>query len=132
MDGVDDLRSVRELRKEKREKTKSLLPKGKSAQKEYLRDFLARNQENFEIAMGQLLEYDPKSYATIYKDLMKHMIPKQSEMSVTHGLDEDFKELMALGRTKVNEDHLLDIDQSPMILDTDYEEIKPADYGSEG
>lgn len=115
---------------EKRAKMKTVLPAKKSAQKEFIRDYLARNQEKFEEAMNQLAEYDPKTFATIYKDLTKHMIPKQSEVSVTHGLDEDFKELMALSKTKVGETDLLEVKQNEKILDTDWEELKELDDGS--
>ena len=118
-----DFKSVREFQKEKKEKAKTILPARKSAQKEYIRDFLARNQEKFEECMDQLAEYDPKTYVTIYKDLTKHMIPKQSEVSVTHGLDEDFKQLAALAQTKTD-NNALDVTQVPQITDSDFEEIK--------
>mgnify|MGYP006877256794 CR=1 FL=1 len=119
----DEFKSVREFQKEKKEKAKTILPCRKSAQKEYIRDFLARNQEKFEECMDQLAEYDPKTYVTIYKDLTKHMIPKQSEVSVTHGLDEDFKQLAALAQTKTD-NNALDVTQVPQIMDADFEEIK--------
>ena len=119
----DDFKSVREFQKEKKEKAKTILPARKSAQKEYIRDFLARNQEKFEECMDKLAEYDPKTYVTIYKDLTKHMIPKQSEVSVTHGLDEDFKQLAALAQTKTD-NNALDVTQVPQITDADFEEIK--------
>lgn len=119
----DEFKSVREFQKEKKEKAKNILPARKSAQKEYIRDFLARNQEKFEECMDQLAEYDPKTYVTIYKDLTKHMIPKQSEVSVTHGLDEDFKQLAALAQTKTD-NNALDVTQVPQITDADFEEIK--------
>lgn len=123
MGEFDNIKTVKEIMQEKREKAKKILPVSKSAQKEFIRDFLARNQEKFEECMDQLAEYDPKTYATIYKDLTKHMIPKQSEMSVTHGLDEDFKQLVALGRTKTD-DNALDVTQMPQIMDADFEEIE--------
>lgn len=129
MDGFDDFKTVRELRHEKKEKAKIVLPVKKSAQKEFIRDWLARSQEKFEECMDQLAEYDPKTYVTIYKDLSKHMIPKQSEVSVTHGLDEDFKELMTLGQTKVDETDLLEVKHTPEIRDTDWEELKELDDG---
>ena len=119
----DDFKSVREFQKEKKEKAKTILPARKSAQKEYIRDFLARNQEKFEECMDQLAEYDPKTYVTIYKDLTKHMIPKQSEVSVTHGLDEDFKQLAALAQTKTD-NNALDVTQVPQITDANVEELK--------
>lgn len=118
-----DFKTVRELKKEKAEKAKSILPVKKSAQKEFLRDFLARHQDKFEEKMDELAEYDPKTYCTIYKDLMKHMIPKQSEVSVTHGLDEDFKQLAAMGMTKVSNDKTLDMESVPKIQDADFEEL---------
>ena len=135
MDEFSDFKSVREINREKKEKAKSLLPSKKSAQKEYLRDFLARNQEKFETCMDQLAEYDPKTYATIYKDLMKHMIPKQSEVSVSHGLDEDFKQLMALGMTTVEDDedgavNAIDVRSAPKIMDADFEELNDLADGS--
>lgn len=126
MGEFDDIKSVREIMQEKREKAKKILPVSKSAQKEYIRDFLARNQEKFEECMNQLAEYDPKTYVTIYAQLTKHMIPKQSEMSVTHGLDDDFKQLMALGMTTVEDEdevNVLDIRKAPDIQDADFEEL---------
>ena len=118
-----DFKTVRELKKERAEKAKQILPVNKSAQKEFLRDFLARHQEKFEEKMDELAVYDPKTYVTIYKDLMKHMIPKQSEVSVTHGLDEDFKQLAAMGMTKVSNDKALDMESVPKIQDADFEEL---------
>lgn len=126
MGEFDDVKSVREIMQEKREKAKKILPVSKSAQKEYIRDFLARNQEKFEECMNQLAEYDPKTYVTIYAQLTKHMIPKQSEMSVTHGLDDDFKQLMALGMTTVEDEdevNVLDIRKAPEIQDAEFEEL---------
>ena len=78
---MDGFKSVREIQKEKKEKVKKLLPARKSAQKEYIRDWLARSQEQFEDCMNQLAEYDPKTYVTIYKDLTKHMIPNMMHSS---------------------------------------------------
>lgn len=123
MKEFEDIKTIRELKKEKAEKARTILPVKKSAQKEFLRDFLARHQEKFEEKMLELADYDPKTYVTIYKDLMKHMIPKQSEVSVTHGLDEDFKQLAAMGMTKINSDKQLDVTSVPQIQDADYEEL---------
>ena len=125
-----DFQTVRELKKERAEKAKAVLPVKKSAQKELLRDFLARHQEKFEEKMNELAEYDPKTYVTIYKDLMKHMIPKQSEVSVTHGLDEDFKQLAAMGMTKVSNDKALDMESVPKIQDADFEELNDLGNGT--
>jgi len=130
MEGFDDYKTVREIKKEKADKAKKILPVKKSAQKEFLRDFLARHQERFEEKMIELSEYDPKTYVTIYKDLMKHMIPKQSEVSVTHGLDEDFKQLAAMGMTKVSSDKAIDMESVPKIQDADFEELNELGDGT--
>ena len=130
MGDFDDVKSVREIMQEKRAKAKTILPVKKSAQKEFLRDFLARNQEKFESCMNELAEYDPKTYVTVYKDLMKHMIPKQTEVSVTHGLDEDFKQLAALSLTKVKEGNELDVSRVEQIQDADYEELNDLANGT--
>lgn len=127
---MEEFQTVRELRKERAEKAKAILPVKKSAQKEFLRDFLARHQEKFEEKMIELAEYDPKTYVTIYKDLMKHMIPKQSEVSVTHGLDEDFKQLAAMGMTKISSDRQLDVTNVPQIQDADFCELNDFANGS--
>ena len=131
MEGFDltELKSVRQSRAERAEKARQILPINKSAQKEYIRDFLARNQEKFEECMNQLAEYDPKTFVTIYKDLSKHMIPKQSEVSVTHGLDQDFKELAALSVTKIEGRDVVGISSVPEIQDTDCEELKELENG---
>lgn len=131
MEGFDltELKSVRQSRAERAEKARQILPINKSAQKEYIRDFLARNQEKFEECMNQLSEYDPKTFVTIYKDLSKHMIPKQSEVSVTHGLDQDFKELAALSVTKIEGRDVVGISSVPEIQDTDFEELKGLENG---
>ena len=131
MEGFDltELKSVRQSRAERAEKARQILPINKSAQKEYIRDFLARNQEKFEECMNQLAEYDPKTFVTIYKDLSKHMIPKQSEVSVTHGLDHDFKELAALSVTKIEGRDVVGISSVPEIQDTDFEELKELENG---
>ena len=130
MGEFDDIKSVREIMQEKREKAKKILPVSKSAQKEFIRDFLARHQDKFEECMDQLAEYDPKTYVTIYANLTKHMIPKQSEVSVTHGLDEDFKQLAALSVTKVKEGNELDVSRVEQIQDADYEELNDLANGT--
>ena len=61
---------------------------------------------------------------------MKHMIPKQSEVSVTHGLDEDFKQLAALSVTKVKEGNELDVSRVEQIQDADYEELNDLANGT--
>lgn len=125
---VSELKRVGQIRKEKREKI--ALPVSKAAQKEFIRDWLSRSQDKFEECMEQLAEYDPKAFATIYMNLSKHMIPKQSEVSVTHGLDQDFKELMALSTTKIEGKEVVGISSIPEIHDADFEELEGLGNGN--
>ncbi len=128
-----DFKTVRELKKEKAEKAKKILPVKKSAQKEFIRDLLARHQERFEDKLIELSEYDPKTYCQIITSLHKHMIPKQTDVSVTHGVDEDFKQLMALGMTTVEDDeeaNAIKITNAPKIMDADFEELNDLTDGS--
>ena len=127
---MSTFKTVREVMEEKKKRMSIVLPAKKSAQKEFIRDWLARKQETFEECMVQLAEYDPKTFATIYKDLTKHMIPKQSEVSVTHGLDEDFKQLAAMSMTKVSSDRQIDLSSIQQIHDADFEELKCLEDGT--
>lgn len=127
---MSTFKTVREVMEEKKKRMSVVLPAKKSAQKEFIRDWLARKQETFEECMDQLAEYDPKTFATIYKDLTKHMIPKQSEVSVTHGLDEDFKQLAAMSMTKVSSDRQIDLSSIQQIHDADFEELKCLEDGT--
>ena len=131
MEGFDitELKSVRQSRAERAEKARTILPIQKSAQKEYIRDFLTRNQGKYKKCVSLLATYGPKTFCTIYKDLSKHMIPKQSEVSVTHGLDQDFKELAALSVTKIEGRDVVGISSVPEIQDTDFEELKELENG---
>lgn len=127
---MSTFKTVREVMEEKKKRINSILPAKRSAQKEFIRDWLARKQDKFEECMDQLAEYDPKTFATIYKDLTKHMIPKQSEVSVTHGLDEDFKQLAAMSMTKISSEKQIDLESVQQIHDADFEELKCLDNGT--
>lgn len=127
---IDDLKTVRELKQERAAKAAKTLPMRKSAQKEFIKDLLARHQDKFEECMNQLAEYDPKAYANLYKDLVKIVVPKQTDVSVKHGLDKDFQELMALGTTKVGNQNAIDVTKSTQILDADFEELDDLAHGT--
>ena len=64
------------------ENRKKLLPKGKKAQKEFIRDLLSRNQEKFEELFEELAEHDPRAWLLLYHDMQKHVVPKQSQVNV--------------------------------------------------
>lgn len=75
--------------------------KKKSAQlqKEFIRNWLAENQEEFDSVMQMLRERDPRLWARLYIDNMKLVIPKATNVNIRHSIDKDMQELMMLGRT---------------------------------
>ena len=65
------------------ERRKKLLPAGRKAQKEFIRDLLSTNQEKFEELFYELAEHDPKAWLLLYHDMQKHVVPKQSQLNVS-------------------------------------------------
>lgn len=106
------------------ENRKKLLPKGKKAQKEFIRDLLSRNQEKFEELFEELAEHDPKAWLLLYHDMQKHVVPKQSQVNVSVGINKDFQELVALSTTKTDDPLAIGAESVPKIEDADYEELK--------
>lgn len=106
------------------ENRKKLLPKGKKAQKEFIRDLLSRNQEKFEELFEELAEHDPKAWLLLYHDMQKHVVPKQSQVNVSVGINKDFQELVALSTTKTDDPLAIGAEPVPKIEDADYEELK--------
>ena len=102
------------------ENRKKLLPKGKKAQKEFIRDLLSKNQEKFE----ELADHDPKAWLLLYHDMQKHVVPKQSQVDVSVGINKDFQELVALSTTKTDDPLAIGAEPVPKIEDADYEELK--------
>lgn len=115
----DSLKSVRETRGGKK-----LLPKNKRAQKEFIRDLLASNQEKFEELFEELAEHDPKAWLMLYHDMQKHIVPKQSQLNVSVGINKDYQDLEALALTKTDDPLALGLNDVPKIEDADYEELK--------
>lgn len=114
---LDDIPLVSENRKK-------LLPKGKRAQKEFIRDLLSRNQDKFEELFEELAEHDPKAWLLLYHDMQKHVVPKQSQVNVSVGINKDFQELVALSTTKTDDPLAIGAEPVPKIEDADYEELK--------
>ena len=114
---LDDIPLLSETRKK-------LLPKGKKAQKEFIRDLLSRNQEKFEELFEELAEHDPKAWLLLYHDMQKHVVPKQSQVNVSVGINKDFQELVALSTTKTDDPLAIGAEPVPKIEDADYEELK--------
>lgn len=106
------------------ENRKKLLPKGKKAQKEFIRDLLSRNQDKFEELFEELAEHSPKAWLLLYHDMQKHVVPKQSQVNVSVGINKDFQELVALSTTKTDDPLAIGAEPVPKIEDADYEELK--------
>lgn len=106
------------------ENRKKLLPKGGKAQKEFIRDLLSKNQEKFEELFEELADHDPKAWLLLYHDMQKHVVPKQSQVNVSVGINKDFQELVALSTTKTDDPLAIGAEPVPKIEDADYEELK--------
>ena len=106
------------------ERRKKLLPAGRKAQKEFIRDLLSTNQEKFEELFSELAEHDPKAWLLLYHDMQKHVVPKQSQLNVSVGINKDFQELQALSTTKTDDPLAIGANPVPRIEDADSEELK--------
>lgn len=106
------------------ERRKKLLPAGRKAQKEFIRDLLSTNQEKFEELFSELAEHDPKAWLLLYHDMQKHVVPKQSQLNVSVGINKDFQELQALSTTKTDAPLAIGANPVPRIEDADFEELK--------
>lgn len=106
------------------ERRKKLLPAGRKAQKEFIRDLLSTNQEKFEELFSELAKHDPKAWLLLYHDMQKHVVPKQSQLNVSVGINKDFQELQALSTTKTDDPLAIGANPVPRIEDTDFEELK--------
>lgn len=106
------------------ERRKKLLPQSKKAQKEFIRDLLSKNQDKFAELFDELAEHDPKAWLLLYHDMQKHVVPKQSQLNVSVGINKDFQELVALSTTKTDDPLAIGANSVPKIEDADYEELK--------
>ncbi len=106
------------------ERRKKLLPAGRKAQKEFIRDLLSTNQEKFEELFSELAEHDPKAWLLLYHDMQKHVVPKQSQLNVSVDINKDFQELQALSTTKTDDPLAIGANPVPRIEDADFEELK--------
>lgn len=120
----EEFLTVREARQRKRERIEKVLPKKASAQKEFIRDLLARHQDKFEDVMNIIAECDPVRYAELYVKLSTHLIPKQNQLNVNVGLNQDYQALQALASTRVGADRQLGFERTEEIRDADFEELK--------
>lgn len=75
--------------------------KGARAQKQFMIDWLNENQEVFVQLMEDARVQDPKLFVQTYTKVMKHVVPQDKNVNVNVGINKDFLELQAMGRTKV-------------------------------
>ena len=85
-----------------------------------LHAFTKIDEELFE----ELAEHDPKAWLLLYHDMQKHVVPKQSQVNVSVGINKDFQELVALSTTKTDDPLAIGAEPVPKIEDADYEELK--------
>ena len=75
--------------------------KGARAQKQFMLDWLSENQEVFTELMEDARKQDPRLFVQTYTAIMKHVVPQDKNVNVNVGINKDFLELQAMGRTKV-------------------------------
>lgn len=121
---LTDFLTVKDAKNKRKENMHKLLPKKASAQKEYIRDLLARNQNKFEEVMDLIAENDPVKYAELYVKLSLHLIPKQNQLNVSVGLNQDYQALQALATTRVGTDKQIGFEKVEEIRDADFEELQ--------
>ena len=85
-----------------------------------INSFTKIDEELFE----ELAEHDPKAWLLLYHDMQKHVVPKQSQVNVSVGINKDFQELVALSTTKTDDPLAIGAESVPKIEDADYEELK--------
>ena len=90
--------------------------KSKQLQKEFMKEWLADNQEEFTKAMNDLREKDVRLWAKLYLESMKFTVPKTSVLDIKHGISKDFEKLMMLGKSTSKE-----VKQETF---TEYEEVR--------
>lgn len=103
----------------------------KKIQKEFIKGWLGDNQEKFETAMEKIYEHDPRTWAKLYIEHERLIIPKATNVNVTHGMSRDMEELMLMGKTASNP---VAIEAKDKVLElgnyTEYEELKGFDVDS--
>lgn len=116
------------------ENEKVIRPSSKEAkkiQKEFVRGWLGDNQEKFEAAMEKIYEHDPRTWAKLYIEHEKLVIPKATNVNVTHGMSRDMEELMLMGKTAGKPIGIEASDNSLSLGNyTEYEELKEFDVDS--
>jgi hypothetical protein len=99
--------------------------KGARAQKQFMLDWLSDNQEVFTELMQDARVQDPRLFVQTYTTIMKHVVPQDKNVNVNVGINKDFLELQAMGRTNVELPDKSGVTMIPSELPhyTQYEEI---------
>lgn len=92
------------------------LKKSKQLQKEFLKEWLSDNQEDFAEVMKELRFKDARTWAKYYLESMKFVVPKTSVLDIKHGISKDFEKLMMLGKSTSKE--------AKQEVFSEYEEVK--------
>lgn len=96
-------------------------------QKEFIKNYLADNQEAFYEVMEQIREQDPRTWARLYIDQEKIIVPRTTDVNHTIGVDRVMQDLMLLGKTAAVPHQQLALTanaQEDLDILTHYEEIK--------
>ena len=92
------------------------MKRSKQLQKEFMKDWLAENQEEFAEVMKDLRTRDARTWAKYYIESMKFVVPKTSVLDIKHGISKDFEKLMMLGKSTSKE--------AKQEVFAEYEEVK--------
>ena len=98
--------------------------KAAQVQKEFIKNWTGDNQEAFIDVMNQIREHDPRSWAKLYIEHEKMIVPRTTDINVKHGLSKDMQELMLLGMTAGRPRQLTDNVHDDLEVFTQYEEIR--------
>ena len=98
--------------------------KAVQVQKEFIKNWTGENQDAFIDVMNQIREKDPRSWAKLYIEHEKMIVPRTTDVNVKHGIDRDMQELMLLGMTAGRPRQLTDNVMEDLEVFAQYEEIK--------
>lgn len=73
--------------------------KAAQVEKEFIKNWLAETQDDFASVMEQIKEKDPRTWAKLRVDVMKHTVPKTTDINHNIGMNKDIQDLMMLGMT---------------------------------
>lgn len=105
--------TVTNINKQKSEKVREL-------QKEFVKNWLSDNQPRFIECMNEIYHHDPRTWAKMYIEHEKIVMPKQTDVNVKHSINKDFQDLFDRSRTMAS----IENKQDNNIVFAEYEELK--------